>query len=209
MNQLVDNKMVQTVDEIFKLTFQDLVNLERMAEKSAENILNAIESSKQTSFNRFIYALGIRNVGSHLSKVIEKAFHSNINDFMNATYDQLEGIDEVGPIVAETIIKFWEDTSNIDLVKSCLSLGVKLDPSTKLKSQKLINKIIVFTGSLTQFSRDEAKAITESHGGRASGSVSSKTDFVIAGGSAGAKLKKANELGIPVLTEEEFLNLIK
>ena len=209
VNQLVDNKMVQTVDEIFKLTFQDLVNLERMAEKSAENILNAIESSKQTSFNRFIYALGIRNVGSHLSKVIEKAFHSNINDFMNANYDQLEEIDEVGPIVAETIIKFWEDTSNIDLVKSCLSLGVKLDPSNKLKSQKLINKIIVFTGSLTQFSRDEAKAITEIHGGRASGSVSSKTDFVIAGGSAGAKLKKANELGIPVLTEEEFLNLIK
>jgi len=209
VNQLVDNKMVQTVDEIFKLTFQDLVNLERMAEKSAENILNAIESSKQTSFNRFIYALGIRNVGSHLSKVIEKAFNSNIDDFMNATYDQLEEIDEVGPIVAETIIKFWEDTSNIDLVKSCLSLGVKLDPSNKLKSQKLINKIIVFTGSLTQFSRDEAKAITESHGGRASGSVSSKTDFVIAGGSAGTKLKKANELGIPVLTEEEFLNLIK
>ena len=209
VNQLVDNKMVQTVDEIFKLTFQDLVNLERMAEKSAENILNAIESSKQTSFNRFIYALGIRNVGSHLSKVIEKAFHSNINDFMNANYDQLEEIDEVGPIVAETIIKFWEDKSNIDLVKSCLALGVKLDPSTKLKSQKLINKIIVFTGSLTQFSRDEAKAITEIHGGRASGSVSSKTDFVIAGGSAGAKLKKANELGIPVLTEEEFLNLIK
>ena len=209
VNQLVDNKMVQTVDEIFKLTFQDLVNLERMAEKSAENILNAIESSKQTSFNRFIYALGIRNVGSHLSKVIEKAFHSNINDFMNANYDQLEEIDEVGPIVAETIIKFWEDTSNIDLVKSCLSLGVRLDPSTKLKSQKLINKIIVFTGSLTQFSRDEAKAITESHGGRVSGSVSSKTDFVIAGGSAGAKLKKANELGIPVLTEEEFINLIK
>ena len=209
VNQLVDNKMVQTVDEIFKLTFQDLVNLERMAEKSAENILNAIESSKQTSFNRFIYALGIRNVGSHLSKVIEKAFHSNINDFMNANYDQLEKIDEVGPIVAETIIKFWGNKSNIDLVKSCLSLGVKLDPSTKLNSQKLINKIIVFTGSLTQFSRDEAKAITESHGGRASGSASSKTDFVIAGGSAGAKLKKANKLGIPVLTEEEFLNLIK
>ncbi len=209
VNQLVDNKMVQTVDEIFKLTFQDLVNLERMAEKSAENILNAIESSKQTSFNRFIYALGIRNVGSHLSKVIEKAFNSNIDDFMNATYDQLEEIDEVGPIVAETIIKFWGNKSNIDLVKSCLALGVKLDPSTKLISQKLINKIIVFTGSLTQFSRDEAKAITESHGGRASGSASSKTDFVIAGGSAGAKLKKANKLGIPVLTEEQFLNLIK
>ena len=128
---------------------------------------------------------------------------------MNATYNQLERIDEVGPIVAETIIRFWQDNSNVDIVNSCLSLGVNLDSSTKLQSQKLINKIIVFTGSLTQFSRDEAKAITESHGGRVSGSVSSKTDFVIAGGSAGAKLKKANELGISVLTEKEFLNLIK
>ena len=209
VNQLVDNKIVQTVDEIFKLTFQDLVALDRMAEKSADNILTAIESSKQTSFNQFVYALGIRNVGSHISKVIEKSFNSNIHDFMNATYNQLERIDEVGPIVAETIIRFWQDNSIVDIVNSCLSLGVNLDSSTKLQSQKLINKIIVFTGSLTQFSRDEAKAITESHGGRSSGSVSKKTDFVVSGNSAGSKLIKANELGIPVLTEEEFLNLIK
>ncbi len=209
VNQLVDNKIVQTVDEIFKLTFKDLVALDRMAEKSVDNILTAIESSKQTSFNQFVYALGIRNVGSHLSKVIEKSFNSNIHDFMNATYNQLERIDEVGPIVAETIIRFWQDKSNVHIVNSCLSLGVNLDSSTKLQSQKLINKIIVFTGSLTQFSRDEAKAITESHGGRSSGSVSKKTDFVVSGNSAGSKLIKANELGIPVLTEEEFLNLIK
>ncbi len=209
VNQLVDNKIVHTVDEIFKLTFKDLVALDRMAEKSADNILTAIESSKQTSFNQFVYALGIRNVGSHISKVIEKSFNSNIHDFMNATYNQLERIDEVGPIVAETIIRFWQDNSNVDIVNSCLSLGVNLDSSTKLQSQKLINKIIVFTGSLTQFSRDEAKAITESHGGRSSGSVSKKTDFVVSGNSAGSKLIKANELGIPVLTEEEFLNLIK
>ena len=209
VNQLVDNKIVQTVDEIFKLTFQDLVALDRMAEKSADNILTAIESSKQTSFNRFVYALGIRNVGAHLSKVIEKAFNSNINDFMKATYNQLEEIDEVGPIVAETILRFWQDNSNIHIVESCLSLGVKLDPVTKLQSQKLINKTIVFTGSLTQFSRDEAKAITESHGGRTSGSVSTKTDFVVEGNAAGSKLIKAQELEIPILTEEEFLNLIK
>ena len=209
VNQLVDNKIVKTVDEIFKLTFQDLVALDRMAEKSAENILTAIESSKQTSFNRFVYALGIRNVGAHLSKVIEKAFNSNINDFMKATYSQLEEIDEVGPIVAETILRFWQDNSNIDIVEACLSLGVKLDPVTKHQSQKLINKTIVFTGSLTQFSRDEVKAIAESHGGRASGSVSAKTDFVVAGNAAGSKLIKAQELEIPILTEEEFLNLIK
>jgi len=116
VNQLVDNKMVKTVDDIFKLTFQDLVNLERMAEKSAHNILAAIDSSKETSFNRFVYALGIRNVGSHLSKVIERAFNANINDFINATFEVLEKIDEVGPIVAETITRFWKDRSNIGVL---------------------------------------------------------------------------------------------
>jgi len=209
VNQLVDNKMVKTVDDIFKLTFQDLVNLERMAEKSAHNILAAIDSSKETSFNRFVYALGIRNVGSHLSKVIERAFNANINDFINATFEVLEKIDEVGPIVAETITRFWKDRSNIDVVESCLELGVKLDCGFELHSKKLENKIIVFTGTLTQFSRAEANAMTESHGGKASGSVSKNTDYVVAGNGAGSKLNKAKKLGVAVLTEEEFLKLIK
>ena len=209
VNQLVDNKMVKTVDDIFKLTFQDLVNLERMAEKSAHNILAAIDSSKETSFNRFVYALGIRNVGSHLSKVIERAFNANINDFINATFEVLEKIDEVGPIVAETITRFWKDRSNIDVVESCLELGVKLDCGFELHSKKLENKIIVFTGTLTQFSRAEANAITESHGGKSSGSVSKNTDYVVAGNAAGSKLNKAKKLGVVVLTEEEFLKLIK
>jgi DNA ligase (NAD+) len=209
VNQLVDNKMVKTVDDIFKLTFQDLVNLERMAEKSAHNILAAIDSSKETSFNRFVYALGIRNVGSHLSKVIERAFNANINDFINATFEVLEKIDEVGPIVAETITRFWKDRSNIDVVESCLELGVKLDSGSELHSKKLENKIIVFTGTLTQFSRAEANAMTESHGGKTSGSVSKNTDYVVAGNGAGSKLNKAKKLGVAVLTEEEFLKLIK
>jgi len=209
VNQLVDNKMVKTVDDIFKLTFQDLVNLERMAEKSAHNILAAIDSSKETSFNRFVYALGIRNVGSHLSKVIERAFDANINDFINATFEALEKIDEVGPIVAETITRFWKDRSNIDVVESCLELGVKLDCGFELHSKKLENKIIVFTGTLTQFSRAEANAMTESHGGKSSGSVSKNTDYVVAGNAAGSKLNKAKKLGVVVLTEEEFLKLIK
>jgi len=209
VNQLVDNKIIRTVDDIFKLNFQDLVNLERMAEKSAQNIIDAIDSSKKTTFNRFVYALGIRNVGSHLSKVIERAFNANINDFINATFEKLEKIDEVGPIVAETITRFWKDTSNIDVVESCLELGVKLDSGSELHSKKLINKIIVFTGTLTQFSRAEANAMTESHGGKSSGSVSKNTDYVVAGNAAGSKLNKAKKLGVAVLTEEEFLKLIK
>ena len=209
VNQLVDNKMIQTVDDIFKLNFQDLVNLERMAEKSAQNIIDAIDSSKKTTFNRFVYALGIRNVGSHLSKVIERAFNANINDFINATFEALEKIDEVGPIVAETITRFWKDRSNIDVVESCLALGMKLDSGSELHSKKLENKIIVFTGTLTQFSRAEANAMTEIHGGKASGSVSKNTDYVVAGNAAGSKLNKAKKLGVAVLTEEEFLKLIK
>ena len=209
VNQLVDNKMIQTVDDIFKLNFQDLVNLERMAEKSAQNIIDAIDSSKKTTFNRFVYALGIRNVGSHLSKVIERAFNANINDFINATFEALEKIDEVGPIVAETITRFWKDRSNIDVVESCLALGVKLDSGSELHSKKLENKIIVFTGTLTQFSRAEANAMIESHGGKSTGSVSKNTDYVVAGNAAGSKLNKAKKLGVAVLTEEEFLKLIK
>jgi len=209
VNQLVDNKIIKTVDDIFKLNFQDLVNLERMAEKSAQNIIDAIDSSKKTTFNRFVYALGIRNVGLHLSKVIERAFNANINDFINATFEALEKIDEVGPIVAETITRFWKDRSNIDVVESCLELGVKLDSGSELHSKKLENKIIVFTGTLTQFSRAEANAMTESHGGKSSGSVSKNTDYVVAGNAAGSKLNKAKKLGVAVLTEEEFLKLIK
>ena len=209
VDQLVDKKIIKTVDEIFKLKFEDLVNLDRMAEKSAYNILSAIESSKQISFSRFIYSLGIRNVGSHLSKVIEKAFNGNIYNFINAPFEDLENIDEVGPIVAKTINEFWQDKTNVNIVESCLALGVKLNINLELLSERLMNKSIVFTGSLTQFTRDEAKSMAQNHGGKVSASVSKNTDFVVAGEGAGSKLKKANSIGIPVLTEQEFLNLIK
>ena len=208
VNQLVEKKLIQTVDDIFKLTYDNLVNLERMADKSAHNILSAIGEAKQTTFARFIYALGIRNVGAHLSKVLEKSFSGDIEKFMSASKEDLEAIDEVGPIVAETIIRFWSDCTNVDVVESCLSLGIQFESVEGPKSQILEGKTIVFTGALTQFSRNEAKDMAEAHGGRASGSVSKKTDFLVAGPGAGSKLKKAEDLGITVLSEEDFLELI-
>ena len=208
VNQLVEKKLIQTVDDIFKLTYDNLVNLERMADKSANNILSAIGDAKQTTFARFIYALGIRNVGAHLSKVLEKSFSGDIKKFMSASKEDLEAIDEVGPIVAETIIRFWSDCTNVDVVESCLSLGIQFESVEGPKSQILEGKTIVFTGALTQFSRNEAKDMAEAHGGRASGSVSKKTDFLVAGPGAGSKLKKAEDLGITALSEEEFLELI-
>ena len=209
VDQLVDKKLILTVDDIFKLNFDDLVNLDRMAEKSALNILTAIQDSKQTTFARFVYALGIRNVGAHLSKVLEKAFVGDIKKFMNAAAEELETIDEVGPIVAETITTFLSNCTNTDVIESCLSLGIQLKKVEEPKSLLLQGKTFVFTGALTQFSRNEAKEMTEAHGGKVSGSVSKNTDFVVAGPGAGSKLKKATELDIPVLSEAEFLDMLK
>ena len=209
VDQLVDKKLILTVDDIFKLNFDDLVNLDRMAEKSALNILTAIQDSKQTTFARFVYALGIRNVGAHLSKVLEKAFVGDIEKFMNAEEEELEAIDEVGPIVAETITTFLSNCTNTDVIESCLSLGIRLKKVEEPKSLLLQGKTFVFTGALTQFSRNETKEMTEAHGGKVSGSVSKNTDFVVAGPGAGSKLKKATELDIPVLSEAEFLDMLK
>jgi DNA ligase (NAD+) len=209
VDQLVDKKLILTVDDIFKLNFDDLVNLDRMAEKSALNILTAIQDSKQTTFARFVYALGIRNVGAHLSKVLEKAFVGDIEKFMNAAAEELEAIDEVGPIVAETITTFLSNCTNTNVIESCLSLGIRLKKVEEPKSLLLQGKTFVFTGALTQFSRNEAKEMTEAHGGKVSGSVSKNTDFVVAGPGAGSKLKKATELDIPVLSEAEFLDRLK
>ena len=209
VDQLVDKKLILTVDDIFKLNFDDLVNLDRMAEKSALNILTAIQDSKQTTFARFVYALGIRNVGAHLSKVLEKAFVGDIEKFMNAAAEELEAIDEVGPIVAETITTFLSNCTNTDVIESCLSLGIRLKKVEEPKSLLLQGKTFVFTGALTQFSRNETKEMTEAHGGKVSGSVSKNTDFVVAGPGAGSKLKKATELNIPVLSEAEFFDMLK
>ena len=209
VGQLVDKKIIETIDDVFKLTFKKLESLDRMAEKSANNILNAIHDAKKTSFARFIYALGIRNVGYHLSKVLEKEFKGNIESFRKSSIENLESIDEVGPIVAKTIIKFWNESSNVQIVDSCLSLGVELAPVSTPISEKLKDKVFVFTGTLTKFNRNEAKDLVASNGGKTSNSISKKIDFLVAGPGAGSKLKKSKDLAITILTEQEFLDIIK
>jgi DNA ligase (NAD+) len=209
VDQLVDKKVIKTVDDIFKLTFNKLETLDRMAEKSANNILKAINDAKKTSFARFIYALGIRNVGYHLSKVLEKAFKGNIESFRKSSIEDLESIDEVGPIVAGTIIDFWDESSNVQIVESCLSLGVDIAPISMPISEKLKDRIFVFTGALTKFNRSEAKDLVALNGGKTSNSISKKVDFLVAGPGAGSKLKKSEDLSITILTEQEFLDIIK
>ena len=209
IDQLVEKNLVKSVDDLYRLTLDQLSELERMAEKSAKNTISAINNSKSTTFHRFVYALGIRNVGEHVAKVLEKSFTGNIEIFMKTNAEVLEDIDEVGPIVAETIVKFWADETNVNIVNNCFKLGISLELVKNETEQILMGKTFVFTGSLQSITRKEGKEIIEARGGRAAGSVSAKTDYIVAGENAGFKLKKAEKLGIPVLTESEFMDLIK
>ena len=209
IDQLVEKNLVKSVDDLYRLTLDQLSELERMAEKSAKNTISAINNSKSTTFHRFVHALGIRNVGEHVAKVLEKSFTGNIEIFMKTNAEVLEDIDEVGPIVAETIVKFWADETNVNIVNNCFKLGISLESVKNETEQIFMGKTFVFTGSLESITRKEGKEIIEARGGRAAGSVSAKTDYIVAGENAGSKLKKAEKLGIPVLTESEFMDLIK
>ena len=209
VDQLVNENLIQSIDDLFVLKQDTLEKLDRLGEKSAENLVEAISNSKDTTFARFIYALGIRNVGEHIAKVLEKQYSGNLTEFQNTTVEDLEAIDEIGPIVAETVIQFWSDDSNKKMVQNCLDYGVRFADVEVNLHQPFAGQTFVFTGSLQQLTRKEAKDILENLGGKASGSVSEKTDFVIAGSGAGSKLKKAGDLGISILTEKEFFDKVK
>ena len=207
VDQLVDKGLIHTFDDIFTLRFDDLVNLERMAEKSAHNILSSIEKSKKTTFAKFVYALGIRNIGSHLSKVLEDHFQSDLEKFQSTTFEELENINEVGPIVADAIVRFWSDESNTAIVSNCIERGVEFMQRSNSLDKRFDNLSFVFTGTLKKLKRDDAKKIVESYGGRVSSSVSKKISYLVAGESAGSKLDKARDLGVKVVTELEFLDM--
>ena len=209
IDQLVNEKIINTVDDLFRINKDQLANLERMGNKSADNIIESINNSKQTSFSRFIYALGIRHVGEHTSKLLERAYKADFELLLEATFEDLESIEEIGPIVAESIIEFWNDESNKNIANSCFALGVKLEKNNETEVQTLSGKIFVFTGSLEIFTRKQAKDIVERLGGRANNSVSKNTNYVVAGAGSGAKLHKAKQLGIDIINEHEFEKLVK
>ena len=209
IDQLVNERIINTVDDLFRINKDQLANLERMGNKSADNIIESINNSKQTSFSRFIYALGIRHVGEHTSKLLERAYKADFELLLEATFEDLESIEEIGPIVAESIIEFWNDESNKNIANSCFALGVKLEKNNETEVQTLSGKIFVFTGSLEIFTRKQAKDIVERLGGRANNSVSKNTNYVVAGAGSGAKLDKAKQLGVDIINEHEFEKLVK
>ena len=209
VDQLVDTAMINNVSDIFRLNLKQLSELERMAEKSAQNIMDAIDSSKSTTMAKFIHALGIRNVGEHAAKVLEKSFGGNLNQLMAAKIENLTTIHEIGEIMAVSIVNFFSDSSNQRVIQVCMDSGIQFAEVEQIQESKFLGKTFVFTGSLEKFSRKDAQSMVEKLGARASTSISTKTDFLIAGPGAGSKLKKAEELNITIMTEDEFLNLIR
>jgi DNA ligase (NAD+) len=208
IEQLLSLQLVKDVADIYTLTREDFMQFERMGDKLSENLLQAIEGSKSRDLSRFIFALGIRNVGEHTAKLLASAFGS-VENLAQASEEELTSIREVGPQVAESITDFFKNQENQRIIERLLAAGVQPSVEEKRVGGRFTGKTFVFTGTLTRFTRDDAKKIVELEGGHAAGSVSKKTDYVVAGSEAGSKLDKAVQLGVKVLTEEEFLELVK
>jgi DNA ligase (NAD+) len=208
VDQLVDKGLVKDVADLYSLKFDQVANLERMAEKSAQNLLDEIAASKKQSLSRLIYALGMRFVGERTGQLLAENFGS-LEELEEAKPEDLEKVTEVGPKVSESIVEFFSEPANRKLIKKLHAAGVRPTAEKReIKSQKFAGKSFVFTGALEHRSREEAGELVQQHGGKLSGSVSKKTDYVVVGADPGSKYDKAKELGVTVLTEAEFEKLI-
>ncbi|MRR53526.1 MAG: NAD-dependent DNA ligase LigA [Deltaproteobacteria bacterium] len=208
VEQLLNLNLVTTVADLYTLSRADFMRFERMGHKLAGNLLNAIENSKKRELSRFIFALGIRNVGEHTAKILAGAFGS-IENLAKATEAELLSLREIGPQVAQNIIEYFANPRNREILQRMIQAGVQPISEEKRLGGKFAGMNFVFTGTLSQFTRDEAKRIVENEGGHTPGSVSRKTDYVVAGTDAGSKLTKARELGVPIISETEFLELLE
>lgn len=206
IEQLVDRELVHTPADLFKLDLTTLTRLERMGAKSAENALASLEKAKNTTLARFIFALGIREVGEATALNLANHFKT-LEALQNADLEALQQVPDVGEVVANRILAFWHEPHNVAVVNDLIAQGVHWETveTKEITENRFKGKTVVLTGTLTQMGRNEAKALLQDMGAKVSGSVSAKTDFVIAGDAAGSKLTKAQELGVTVLTEEEFL----
>jgi len=207
VEQLVDKKAINDVSDLYYLKKDDLLQLERMADKSAQNLLDAISTSKKPSFQRFIYALGIRNVGEHISGLLADKFNS-IEDLYTLDEDTLMAIPEIGPEVANSITSFFQDDKNRKTISRMLDAGVVIEYK-KEGRKPLLGLTFVFTGALKNMGREEARKKVESLGGKTVSSVSKKIDYVVLGEEAGSKVDKARSLDLKIISEEEFLSLIQ
>jgi len=207
VNQLTDRKIVKDVADIYQLTKADLLKLERMGEKSAENVLREIQNSKKLPLERVIYGLGIRFVGERTAQFLAEHF-GEMSAIEKAGEEELQQVEEVGPRIAKSIVEFFAEPKNRELVEELRAAGLTMRGKKKERGTKLAGKTFVLTGTLPTYSRDEARKMIEDAGGKVTGSVSKKTDYVVAGADAGSKLDKAKELGVTVIDEKGMTELM-
>jgi DNA ligase (NAD+) len=212
IDQLVDTGLVRSIPDLYRLTLEQLVELERMGKKSAENVLAGIQASKERGLCRVLTGLAIRHVGDHVAELLAAEF-GNIDDLMNASVERLAQVEGIGQERAESIYKFFQSAAGRRTIEELRSLGLKLTEDIRpapaaVGGKELTGKIFVVTGTLSRYGREEIEDLIKKLGGKATGSVSKKTDYVVAGEKAGSKLDKARQLGVPVLSEEEFEKMI-
>jgi DNA ligase (NAD+) len=207
VDQLVDKKLLSSFADIFKLDENTLSELERMGAKSAANLVNAIEQSKSIAFARFLFALGIRHVGEHVAALLAGHF-DDLDGIVKCSREELEAIDGIGPIVAESIVNYFKQERNRHVIDELFDSGITLGTTARTTTNELEDQVFVLTGSLQNFTRSQAKALIEAAGGRVSGSVSGKTDYVVAGESPGSKLDRAKNLGIKIIDEAQLRELL-
>ena len=208
---LFNNNLVKNYADLYDLKIEQLLPLERMAQKSAENIVNGVEKSKEIPFDKVLYAIGIRFVGENGAKKLAKHY-KNINALQSATLEELVAVDDFGEKTAQSVIEFFQNKENITIINKLKSVGVQFELNEKLNlnaTNKFEGKIFVVSGVFEKFSRDDLKKSIEDNGGKNGSSISSKTDFLIAGENMGpSKLEKANKLGIKIITEDDFLEML-
>lgn len=209
IGMLLEKEMISNIADIYDLKFEDIASLKKNGKKFAQNLIDSINASKDNDLYRLITALGIRHVGVKAAKILAKRFN-NIDNLAAATIEELSEVEEVGPIVANSIKEFFSQEQTKDLINRLKEAGVNVERiKTEDEDDRFTGKTFVLTGSLDKYSRDEASEIIERFGGKTSGSVSKKTSYVLAGEDAGSKLTKAQNLGVTIITEQEFIDMIK
>ena len=209
IEQLIEKGLINNIADIYYLTYEDISSLKKDGEKFTQNLLNSIENSKNNDLDKVICSLGIKNVGAKLAKILAKEF-KNIDDLMNASVIRLNSINDVGEITANNIYEFFKQKQTIDLINRLKNAGVNMEYlQQESDDERFFGKTFVLTGSLTNYTRDEASKIIEDFGGKTSSSVSKKTTYLLAGEDAGSKLTKAEQLGVTIITEREFEDMIK
>ena len=207
IDQLVDADLLTSFADIFSLDQETIRDLERMGAKSAANLQNAVEQSKSISFGRFLFALGMRHAGEHVSALLAEHF-PDLHTLMNCSREELEAIEGIGPIVAESVASFFKREKNRRIIRQILDSGIKFEAASLKKIAKLQDKVFVLTGSLENFTRSQAKELIEAAGGKVSGSVSGNTDYLVTGKSPGSKLDRANKLGVVIIDEAQLKELL-